>query len=142
MDNRIYAVLIVLTIDLLAAWLLWPKLSGYFLTKEPSPLELKLVRFLVMPSLANVTFLLVFGLLENVITGNQAAVFLDHLYRFALVTMTCFMGLDGLLRATIVWPKRNENAKTITVFYFLIAIAAFTFLALGILLLIKFFQFH
>jgi preprotein translocase subunit SecE len=52
------------------------------------------------------------------------------------------MGLDGLLRATIVWPKRNENAKTITVIYFLIAIAAFTFLALGILLLIKFFQFH
>ncbi len=44
MDNRIYAVLIVLTIDLLAAWLLWPKLSGYFLTKEPSPLEIKLVR--------------------------------------------------------------------------------------------------
>ncbi len=59
-----------------------------------------------MPSLANATFLLVFGLLENLITGTfKLPVFLDHLSRFALVTMTCFMGLDGLLHATIVWPQ-------------------------------------
>ncbi len=142
MDNRIYAVLIVLAINLLAICFLWPKLSSKFLRKEPSPLEIKLTKFLEMPILASATLILVLGLLENLITGHSAARFLDHLSRFALVSMTCLMGLDGLLHAIIVWPKRNENSKTITVIQFLVAAAAFTFLALGILLLIKFFQFY
>ena len=141
MDNRIYAVLIVLAIDLLAICFLWPKLSSKFLRKEPSPLEIKLTKFLEMPILASATLILVLGLLENLITGHSAARFLDHLFRFALITMTCFMGLDGLLHALIEWPQRNKNSKGMTFGHFLIAMSAFVFLALGILLLVKFFQF-
>lgn len=141
MDNRIYAVVIVLAVDMLVPWFLWSKLSGYFLKKDSSAFQVKLIRFVGMPVLASICLLLVFGSLENLVTGSQATHFLDHLFRFALVTMTIFMGIYGLLHTLLVWPQRSENGKSMRFFFYLAAVPALIFFALGILLLVKFFQF-
>jgi hypothetical protein len=142
MDNRIFAIFIVLSIDLLATWLLWSKVFEKNFKVEIAAFEKTTLRFFGMPILAGIALLLLFSFLDTILTGPQAARFLNYLFRFTLVSVVLSIGVNGLLHALFVWPQRNETTKIRKLGYFLTAIPALAFLALGILLLIKFFQFH
>ena len=141
MDNRLSAVFIVLAIDLLAIWLLWSKVFENNLKVEITPLEKTTLQFFGMPILAGIAILLLLGLMNTIVSSHQTAQFFRHLFRFTLVTIVLSIGANGLLHAIFVWPQRNENPKGLTFVYFLVAMPAFGFLALGIFLLVKFFQF-
>jgi len=142
MDNRIYAVFIVLALDLLAIWLLWPKFSTTYLKIDRSPLQQRLMKYFGMPVLAHIAFLFVLSLLENLLNGNQAARFQDHLVRFTLVNMTMFIGFNGLLHAIMIWPRQKELSSPRKTIYYLSTLPSIVMFTLSILLLMRFFQFY
>lgn len=141
MDNRIYAIFIVLSANFLAIWLLWPRVYIKHLKQELPPLQKITLQYFGMPILAGVAILLLLGLVENLVTNNQAAHFLDHLFRFALVNVVLSIGTNSFLHAIFIWPKQNETTSERKIIQSLAALPALLTIALGILLLVRFFQF-
>jgi hypothetical protein len=140
MDHRMFAVFIVLTIELLAIWRLWPGFLSMHLVVETSALQQTALQYLGMPILAGVVILMLASFLNTLVTGQQATQFLDDLFRFAMVTTLLCIGTNGGLHALFVWPHGKPGEK-INPFHFLALLPSLLFLVLGAILLVRFFQF-
>lgn len=132
----------MLALDLAAIWLLWPKLLAKHLKVDASPLQQAALQFLGTPILMGVAILLLTSFLQNLVTGGPAARFPVHLFRFAMITVFLSAGANSMLHALFVWPQRPQSQDGQKVrYHFLVILPSLILLVLGVILLMRFFEF-
>lgn len=140
MDHRMLAILIVLTIELLFIWLLWPFFFSKHLVVDSSALQRAALQYLGMPILAGVAILLLVSFLNTLVTAVLAEQLLEDIFRFALVTALLCVGANGSLHALFVWPQ-GGSVRQMKLFHFLTLLPSLLFLVVGGILMVRFFQF-